>query len=519
MSKRSLLYTNPKLYPIEFSKLYNISDSDPNILTISIDPNQSVYSAKQIKYSFSNDVIPSSLKDIGIFHITWRKENITTTTTTNNNNNSISSSLLYEWNNWIPTGLTINVAPQNTNTWKYYYLNSIDFINSLFNILDLPINSHKPVFQKEWYTYNIELNNPNINLILNNWLKINNLIINDNDNDINNDSLDAFEIILNNNLLNIYFYYTNENANSISLNKNLNLIQELALITEMENINNLDNSLNADRFVQGLNGNLIDNEFKLSSIMFYFSNYISNNNLSFNININQLKNPSLHPIIDYKINNNFNNNKLLNIYPNDPSILNNLNCSLHLETILSNDYIIDKYEIQRIINNNNNNKNDFCIKNLNYISNNGMDLELPSYKINEWSNIIDLTIDESCILLNNGEFHLPIHLRYSLPNLNDNFNSLKNPLNSLYWECPIDNETSYQISKSFYTDDGRFSILDDENGKFSTRRYYFQQDKSSLNYTVLAPSGNLSYEKEIDSITALIVIFGTLFLFKCCFYK
>lgn len=489
MKQRTLLYIDPKNTPENVMSSLKISDQDKDTITVSLKKSEALHSIKQVKYSFkSSDCANNNISNLGIFHITWKKKDL-----------NLESPLLNEWNYWMSPDLSINVAPQNALTWHQYNSKSIDFINTLLKFLHID-DSSAPVFEREWWSYHLNIDNIDLNRIVN-WLELPNIPI--------DSSFDSFEIILNNTELDIYTYYTDDNAQSVSISKGNTSEEEFAVISEMSN-NKED--LKIDRFVQGLNGKLNkDNgEFQLVPTMFMFSSYATNHHLKFSSVINQSLNAALHPVINYK----FTNFDKYAFYPrDDDSILDYTQCSLNLKTVLSNDYIVDRYEIERLISNSN---NQLCIDHINYVSNNGMDLELPSYKISEWGSIISLQLNQSCISLNNGEFNLPIHIRYTLPTLNGDYTTLPNPSSAVYWNCPLTDEALDQISKSFYTDNGRFQLIE-ENERPLSRNYYLEQEPTT--YSVSMPAGETRFQIEIDIVTATVVLAGALFLWRCCVHK
>lgn len=526
-NKRTLVYGEPINNPTDF--LQSIDRTNSHIL-INSSKNITNFISSQIKYSINDfsDVINDKLlvkllKNVQIFQMTLKRNDFKF------NNYNDKFGYLNEWFSWMYPGISLNVAPQNVNSWREYYDLSVFTRDILLGdqlkikVSDLP----DMIFEKQWWSWsqlNRDINN-NFNDGIKHLLKKFGI----NDNNFDNFQFDAIEILLNKDNLEIYIYnYYSDNLNlSIEINsfaKN----HEFAIVTEMSSIKEIrneeinNNLLNPSRFLNGIKGSNIEEKFQPIMFLHNPSYYILPFN-EFNLEFNQISNGWIHPLLEFRIKSNIDNVYKNNLFPNDNDILDKNKCQLHAEIEFSNEFIIDKYEINRIIEHekesfNNNNK---CIKKINSISNNGMDLELPTYKVEEWGSYLDLIIDHNCVLNNNNQsFTLPLHLRYPKPGNNEGgMTQLESPWSKVYWECPLNQEATKNINDSFYFEPNRFTSL---TSKPNIREYFYSipnnlydNDKS---IKIDMPRGDGRLREDVENMTGLIVaICSALIIFVSIF--
>ncbi|KAG0687245.1 hypothetical protein C6P40_002616 [Pichia californica] len=437
-------------------------------------------------------------------------------------------------------GININIAPQDVSSWREYYELSV-FTRDFLLGEQLQINVSElsdMVFEKEWW----------------NWSQMNRGLGNDFNNGIkklleifhiedNLQDYDAIEILLNKKKLTVYLYNYYESGENLSIkidSQNDKIKHEFAIVTEMSSILetrdlDLQNGETIPcRFLNGIRGSNIDSILQPTMFLHSPSNYVLPYT-NFNMHINQIDNAWMHPIINFEIemdsmyyNTNYNNRGYL---PNDIEILNSDKCELHVEIEFSNEFIVDRYEINRLIENNSN-KN--CIKKLKNISNNGMDLELPSYKVDEWGSFVDIIIDPDCVFNNGNEkekekekilgaFNIPIHLRYPEPGLlSGGMSKLESPWSKIYWKCPLDETGAKGVNGSFYFEPDRFP----SDTSLPTVREYFYPPASSVSESdaaselgVFMPRGDGRLRDEVEGMTGFVVASASLLLAAVAIFK
>lgn len=513
MSVRSIVYVSPLTTPEDVIRAVAVEESDSEI-SISIPVATANNIAKQIQVKLEG--IPlDTLKELEGFQLTWKRA---CNETAHVQDTFINDS----WVDSMLPGLSVHTAPRFTypSEQEECHERALRSRDDILDILGLPNTDRDLVVNRSWWLWNDPKCQPDsgkttLGKLMSTFSKapIDIGLL---------ENFDALELIVDheNEAVNFYFYYTGTHAASAKLLKhNADFKQEVAVVTEMENMlskrkvynetRSMADNIDADRFVQGFTGKLNSNSaFEMQPAMFVFTPYISQAGSSFDYSIDKTASPAFHPMIEYRI-------ESFDRYfyrPSDSGIADLDACTLNLQLLVNNELILDKYEIERFISSSAN--NDYCLQSIEMMSNDGMDLELPSYKIKEWGAIAELTIDEKCLVDNDGVFKLPIHLRYIAPAETELYKVLDDPWSSLYWSCPVTEETANSLQGSFFTDHARFTHID-TNPSSRSRRYYFHNKHTfSDPHNMTVPTGPLSHATQIDLTTSLLVVIGTLFIIR-----
>lgn len=334
----------------------------------------------------------------------------------------------------------------------------------------VPVLSTSPIFvNNRWYWYKPieETSLQDINTLLN-WLNFETL-----------ESLPVGIELFVNEDADLYIYQNKSTIEGINSKEK----HEFALVTEMDS-----GEVEVDRFVQGINGQSIDS---IHPTMFVFSPFATSSG-NVKVTIDQHSNAALHPIMEFQIQ----QFDKWDMKPSDLAISDSSECRLKIDLWIVKDFIIDKYEIQRLID-----RGQSCISSFQV---NEMDLELPNYKVDEWGSWGNFQIDPQCLASKNGSWSIPTHLRYTFPQ--EHMYWLLPPSVQVYWECLVNSETSVSISQSFFTDANR-------GFNHSQRRYYYNITEDINIYMPTIPKSATS---SIDFMTALVVGVASLIILIRC---
>jgi hypothetical protein len=440
------------------------------------------------------------------WHLTWRSAKDNVNVKGNNNYNSSTQHVpgyVREWENF-PHG--VSIATRGT---------SDDSLSTITQLVELVVDHDGSVLDPVKYAdqWSWKWNNENVTVTLEDLLPRVLNLFNDHDTfPVPNDNITAMEIISDSTSIRVYTYYLSTNEMSIS---NLGPHHDFAIVTEMEPIDALS-AYDHDRFVQGYRS---DNG-KLIPTMFVFSPSESSiGEWSYKLEAHQAdatenNDAALHPKLEFSFTSSTDDGTNFDKWsftPQDNAIADVSECQLHAQISLSRDYILDKYEIHRLITSAP--VSGTCISQINALSNNGMDLELPSYRVNEYGSEIDITLDPQCIIRNGGKFNVPTHLRYHQPKHVGGLIDLPKPDTNVYWECPITDETSSAITQSFYTDTGRLGF-----GSGSVRRYFYSEDDNewlgAAGFDLAVPAARMGDAASVNAVTLLVVVLGAMYVLR-----
>lgn len=528
--KRSLAYISPgidpeKLFGSAFETNFQLSDEKIELIGYENEEESDKIGIKsvnkQVKYSIEdyhalgNPNLNELLDTLQILQITFKKE-------IPGDSGDYVDGYLDDWKYWMNTGITVNVAPQTAKTWSEYENfsnNGKDEFLNFFKLLTLDSSNSKMVFFKEWFTFNdnreLQYNETDILKRLFGLLQIEDLI------EIKQ-GFKSLEIILNGSNIAVYINSNDPIINRVKGHRDIK--HEFAVLSEME-VAQSGNVHDVDRFLKGFRGNDDTDDSALLPTMLVMSpnEYVKKAN-DFEVGMKVLEDSAaLHPVITY----NFKAQglQISDIMPSTNEGIENgeQSCQLRLENTFSSYYIIDKYEIERIINNENSKS---CIKSLANLSNGGMDLELPVFKVDEWGSMIDIEIDPKCFLENGLE--IPVHMRYGevtrkrkdhrhqhlLGDTSDDesaelFTSL--PFTKLYWECSVaDADVKKGIKEAFINEPGRFTIGHGSNTTSDEtvyRRFYYPVDgnASGSSNMIKVPTINVAQGHVVDTVVFLAV--------------
>jgi hypothetical protein len=515
---RTLLYARPKpeTHPKQalaeaLTKAVRHVDTD-NALTLHSDEFQywAMQDQWEWEWEWETQREPAIPTDVA-WHLTWRspKDNV------KGNNNYDSSTqhvpgYVREWENF-PHG--VSIATRGT---------SDDSLSTITQLAQLVVGLHdgsvldpvKYVDQWRW-----KWNNGNVTLLEGLLPRVSNLFTDHDTLPVLNDNITAMEIISDSTSMRVYTYYLSTNEMSIS---NLGSHHDFAIVTEMEPIDALS-AYDHDRFVQGYRS---DNG-KLIPTMFVFSPPESSiGEWSYTLEAHQAdatddNDAALHPKLEFSFTSSTDDGTNFDKWsftPQDNAITDVSECRLHAQISLSRDYILDKYEIHRLITSAP--VSGTCISQINALSNNGMDLELPSYRVSEYGSEIDITLDPQCIIRNGGKFSVPTHLRYHQPTQVGGLIDLPKPDTNVYWECPITDETSSAIAQSFYTDTGRLGFRTGSrsgSGSSSVRQYFYSEDENECHgaagFDLAVPAARMGDAASVNAVTLLLVVLGAVYVF------
>ena len=386
------------------------------------------------------------------FHLSLRKNREI------DNNNLLSHLPLREWMGWMNRGLNIAISPINVSSMEDYKLQSENWLKKLLKN-DTP-NKSKLTFFKEWWSYHSNNDDDEIEYSnIFNWL---NVTIPDN---IKIDNIEALEVIGDEKNIRMYIYA------QISKIPRLHN-SEFAIVTVNEGI------------AHGIRGN--DDEIVKTVFPFIAHQSVSETE---RFTATFLKDePAFHPVVAFNITN---FNEIL------PERYNS-QCQLRIHSVIPKEYIVDVYELERSI--------------FSDISISKCDLELPSYLFDIWGTEIDASIDTNIIGIANGTFNFPLHLRYAEPKPDGGIVELPSFDASIYWSCQL-NDTDYinTIESSFYTDKGRFPLLDGNTWAEVThyQREYLQGHINMPSSPPLSvPTAN-SNEASMVAWTTLLLVMGS----------
>ena len=177
-------------------------------------------------------------------------------------------------------------------------------------------------------------------------------------------------------------------------------------------------------------------------------------------------------------------------------------CSLMLQLSVPKQIIIDKYELERL--------KGKLFKDFR-VHNNGMNLELPEYRVKEWGGALSAVLDADYIMNRQNEsFVIPLHLRYGKP-LGD-FQETYIPKAQVYWECSVTEDKQKEVlAKSFYNEPDRLGI--DKFVKHSVFYHVRDSDRLSSNsIKVEIPTANLKDAYSNELWTSVLVALGTIYI-------
>lgn len=469
-SRRELVFCTPKGSPDTLLSSVEVNDKG----TVSFDTKLVDSVTVQQKYSIKLNVA-NILNTGDQLHITWK-----------NDEYDSNHGYFDDWKDWMYDGLTISLKSPNIALLRF----------SPENLLSDLLNAQCTGFMKtaDGWLWNSNRYDIDKYQFVQNCLRTLNLPpITSTD-----ANFDSFEIILTPSAANIYFTYSVANL-PIQLHPN----HELAILTEMP-----VQTEDIDRFIQGsrfkLNINTATPEIHQTVLM--STPFTAHLGKTFSLIIDQHENAAIHPVLNYK----FDDFDQWDITPHDDAIIDSALCSLHIDTMLPKEYIVDKYEIQRLIDSKTN--IDHCIESIISISNPDIDLELPNYKVSDWGTHLQLQLKTSCIAhLTNGTFHFPVHLRYVEPHQSGSNLNIQTPSSQLYWSCPVNKETSNAIFQSFYTDNSRiYNSASHPDSHTFHRHYYYTPSLPISNLSMVA--GNTATAAAVDHSTLIIVLLATVFL-------
>lgn len=524
-NKRVLAYAEPAADPIELLKSVRIEDNH-KVVSIDTSPELCNYISKQVQYSVVDfhDVI----KDRLLIQLLEKVQVLQLSIKNNEDEIRMESKdrtgYLNEWYSWMHPGISLNVAPQEVQTWREYYDLSVftrDFL--LSDELKLKNSEELPdmVFQKEWWSWSKPLfkNVGEFHLGVNRLFKI--LGIEDKTLD---SAYDSIEVVLNKNKLSVYGYkyYPSGSRFLILLGSTREEFEkhECAIVTEMNQFEEMRDSevkkgiITSSKFVQGLRGSRDDERGFQATMFIHSPSEFVLPYTEVKMEIDQIDSAFMHPSLRYHLELDPQYYDRWSFKPGDEEIADVNECQLHVEVELSNEYIVDKYEINRMINSKG---NENCIKQLKSISNNGMDLELPTYKVDEWGSFIDVVVDEQCVLDNGGDFSVPLHLRYPEPNSVGGLAELDAPWGRVYWACPLRVEAAATMNGSFYYDGGRFTSLASGVGGGAGVRHYVYA--AGVAQAARVPRGDDRLRGGAESATGALVAAGAALLAAVAIFK
>lgn len=524
-SKRTLVYVEPKADPARV--LQNVQRDKTGQVTVNTSQETDNYVAKQVKYTvedFHSVVKDMRLADllgqVGVLQLTAKKDNAEVSLA---RDEDAQRGYFNEWYSWMRPGLSVSVAPQHVDSWKAYHDVSETMRDTLLETIGVdggPTRSEM-VFEKEWWTWSLLQGSGDVRLGLRQlFLALGLENSDDIDGDIETDAYDAAEVVLDKNRLSVYLYSCRlAGTSSVEIFGGSSAVDrhEFLIVTEMAPVDeNSRPELTPDRFLQGIRGG---GDAELIPTMFVHmpSEYVLPN-AGFRLRADQTESASMHPTLRFDIESADPDGDI--DVPRDEDIADPDECRLHVELELSNEYILDRYELDRLANSRHS-----CLDRLYSISNGGMDLELPSHRVPEWGSSVDLVVDPACVGLHNGSFSVPVHLRYpdpaAEPSRHSDVSRLQPPSAQVYWLCPVDAATvAPAVAASFYSEPGRFPLAAEPAA--SARRYYYARhsDNNATNSSpVFVPRGDGRLAGEVDAATAFLVATCSLLLAAVAIFK
>lgn len=489
VTKRTLLYVNPGV-----SNPKNVLaglDQTEDALILATNGTPIV---KQLKLTIELNELPSEwadlFKSVGMFELAVNNAF--------NNEMNDQLSLFSDWKESIPMGQCLKVAPQTATTLAQYKNMSASFKGTIFDWLEWP-NDDEMTFNHEWWQWcHLEREIKSIDKIAQ-WFKL------------SRDELectqnwDAFRLILDKNILNLYIYWDINNKEQIILPKSASGVSEFAMLFEMADLSNFErHELSLDRAVEGVRGDLLIGEESkfIPSLLLPLPQH--SRMLDWSI-IDGFEEPTgLHPT--YVVNITKTDENPIDLF--EPYHHSIRQCTLQWSMNLPKEIIVDKYQLGGSIG------RSHCIDSIE-VSNDGMDLELPSYEIKEFGSVINLQLNEKCVESNMG-FKIPFHLRYASPSPHEH-QLVQIPHGDLYWSCDVDNELWQGISKSFNYISGQLDITKLKDfGDNGGRYYHFSNSNPQYMLNLTLPVADYTQLPMIQNTTLVLVISSFLILLWKC---
>ena len=515
-NKRTLVYVEPRVDPARV--LQDVHRVERGRYVVNTSRETANYVARQVKYSVDDyhGVVKDArlvalLDKVGVLQLTVKR----------GASAAVKVGYFNEWYAWMRPGMSVNVAPQHVDTWQAYRDVSQTLRDTLVGLLQSDGDAHglsEMVFEKEWWTWTALDGVPGQEEGLSRLLRTLGLV----DGDVRRGDYDAAEIVLDETRLAVYLYSCRvDEATPVEISvdrlegDNIDR-HEFAVLTEMAPN---DDQVTPDRFLQGVRG-VSDSASDDSSAapllptMFVHmpAEYLLPHG-GFRTRVDQAAGAALHPQLEFAL-----DYDPWSFLPHDEHITDTAACRLHAELALSQEYILDRYELQRLADSDHS-----CLAGLHSVSNGGMDLELPVHRVAEWGSTADVLVDPACVAAHNGSFVVPLHLRYPEPLLAETdeppqLSHPHSPWSSLYWECPVDASAAGPIAASFYHEPGRFPLGVD-TAPVARRRYYYEPFSSDSDFSVSMPRGDGRRAADVDAATAFLVAAGSLAIAAVAIFK
>lgn len=404
-------------------------------------------------------------------------------------------------------GLDIEVAPQSATSFHEYRNISLGTIESLEKIIKAD-NTDLPIFYQEWYQkrrFDLDDNN-NLQVIV---LRLWNAIIERNTElpvrlpDISCAS--SFELLLHGKEreASITLYWDSVKrpvviSKKYVLQKADSIDSEIAVfIPKKQDLKTYDPPLTGLRLK--LNNQTYNTQNRIVKFLPTMLHVSQTHRTLYGYHIkHEIAKPvGMHPDYMMKI---VDDDKRITFTP--PRISADTDCSLMLQLNVPKQIIIDKYELERL--------KGKLFKDFR-VHNNGMNLELPEYRIKEWGGALTAVLDANYLMnIQNGTIMIPLHLRYGKP-LGD-FQETYIPKAQIYWQCSVPQEKQrLALANSFYNEPDRLGI-----DKFTENAiFYHVQDgdrKMSNCLEVEIPTANLKDAYNNELWTSILVAIGTLYI-------
>ncbi|OWB77574.1 hypothetical protein B5S32_g1745 [[Candida] boidinii] len=501
------------------------------------------------------------VKEIGLFHIYYNIDDFRP--------NVEFQETIFTEDYYLPKGLNINSAPQTAKSMEEYEEKANRFADStLIDLLKIQSESDvldKPTFYREWFRNAIfrdtkfqtskEKSADAALLFKNLWnsLTLTRLDFKYGFSDEELENLTGFEFIFNEKSdeapsIILYWKEIDNSQNSIVISKTNQDIpfREVGFFQLKREVSDLENyGVQGKRFI--INNVVDTKEFKekdeiekaksdifeknknlfLDPTLFYIMpmhrsipKYVSNHKI--------LKPSGMHPVYEISLSEQELSKTLDNRYKRlNLELINEklsgseyLKCNFEVNIDLPKDIFLDKYQLM----------NDKSFTNVDVVNN--ADLELPSYKVDNWGQSATLQLDFNEIIENDFKFEIPLHLRYGEPTLNEDGLPLRDiqfPQFDTYWRCNyIDPKATDEIIQEiesvkrslFYQTRLTYQLLHGDNTLF----YHIRNNGSSENGTysnyikTYVPVGNISSDAEtVELVTLIVVVTSAFYLIKRLF--
>lgn len=522
-NKRTLVYVEPRVDPARV--LQDVQRVDRGRYVVKTSAETAGYVARQVKYSVEDfhgvvrdGELAALLDTVGVLQLTVRRAG--------EDAGDAAGGYFNEWHAWMRPGTSVNVAPQHVDTWRAYRDVSETLRDALVGLLRGGAGGDgaaltEMVFEREWWTWSALDGGPGTADGLARLLQTLGL----DDGDVRRADYDAAELVLDKTRLSVYLYSCRRGGAApvdVAVDGpgggggGTVARHELALLTEMAPVAAAAADQHPpDRFLQGVRAASESPDTLLPTMFVHMPAEYLLPHAGFRTRLDQAAAPALHPQLRFAL-----DYDPWSLLPHDEHISDTSACRLHADLALSREYILDRYELDRLAASTHS-----CLAGLASISNGGMDLELPTHRVPEWGSTADLLVDPACVAAHNGSFAVPIHLRYPEPRHPahpDEPPLLAHPLapwTALYWECPVDASASRPIAASFYHEPGRFPLGVDA-GPVARRRYYYEPLPGARDaLSVSVPQGDGRRAGDVDAATAFVVAAASLAVAAVAIFK